>query len=137
MPPVLSALGYPDGTFGGTASKREVHTWAVGGALAVASGNTDYIPPMFVSVAAGETLILRKFRARINGGTSVVAKLTRTTSGGSATDLATGTSITTTASDSATINQTMADNDMLQPILSSPSGSPVNLTITAIFDRVS
>lgn len=111
---------------------REVHTWAVGGEIKVPASDTDYIPPMFASKLAGETLTLKKLRVRINGGTSVTFKVQQN---GSDVTGYTGLSATTTAGDVGSGDVAIADDDVLAIVVTAVTGTPKNLTVTAVFER--
>ena len=106
------------------------HTFIVSGEVYVASGDTDYICPLFISVASGRTVKLAKARHRINSGTSVNVKLQKNGSDITGfTNLTVGTATTTT--DPADV--TLADNDMIALIVNSLGGSTqknMSFTIT-------
>lgn len=112
--------------------RRETHTWAVGGEIKVAVGDTDFIPPMFASKTAGETLTLKKLRGRINSGTSVTLKVQKNGS-----DVAgyTGLVVETTAADEGSTDVTIADDDVIAIVVTAVSGTPKNLSLTAVFER--
>lgn len=117
-------------------TRREVHTWAIAAAVAVPVGSTDYIPPMFVSKLATETLTLISLRTRIASGTSATINFGQKPAGGAEVIVLTGHLVTTTSATSTAINAVLADFDELRPAVNAVSGSPLNMTITAIFERI-
>jgi hypothetical protein len=117
----------PDKTF------RWTHTFAVQGEIKVPSGDTDFIPPFFVSLAAGQTLKLVKARYAINGGTSATVKIQ--INGADATGF-TGISVTTTPDQTDPTDITLADNDKIAIVVTAVSGTPKNLSFTLVFEAV-
>lgn len=103
------------------------HTWAIGGPVAVAIGDFDYICPFFVPVPAAQTATLLAVRHRINSGTSATVKLQK--NGVDVTGF-TGISVTPTITHTDPADVALADGDMLALVVSSISGSPMNLSIT-------
>jgi hypothetical protein len=110
-----------------TKTFRTTHTFAVGGAIAVPSGDTDYIPGFFVGLAAGQTATVVKARYRINGGTSATIKLTK-----NGTDITgfTAMSATTTTTSTTPTAVAVADDDYIAVVVTAVSGAPKNLTCT-------
>lgn len=106
----------------------EFKSWTVYGTIAVPSGDTNYIPPIFVNVPAWNTLSLVKCRYVIHTGTSVTFDLQR--NGASITGF-TGLSATTTAA-TTTGSQALANDDLIQPVVTAISGTPANLTIEIV-----
>lgn len=109
-------------------AKYETHTWILKGPVA-----TDYIPSIFCAKQTSETLVLQHFRGRINGGTSVDV-VYRKISNGVATDLEYQT-LTTAAANSPEVSVLLQNNDEIQVIVQSITGSPVDASITAVFSR--
>lgn len=103
------------------------HTWAIGGPVAVAVGDFDYICPFFVPVPAAQTATLLAVRHRINSGTSATVKLQK--NGVDVTGF-TGISVTPAITHTDPADVALADGDMLALVVSSISGSPMNLSIT-------
>lgn len=114
-----------------TKTFRTVHTWTIMGSIAVPSGETNFIPPFFVSLATGQGAILKKIRCRIDAGTSVTLNITQ-----NGTAVITGASASTTASDTSPGGTvTLADNDLIACVVTAISGSPQNLTVTAVLEH--
>lgn len=115
----------------GLKTVRYTQTWTIGGYVNVPIGDIDYINPIFVSVASGQTLKLVACRHRINSGTSATVKLQRNGS-----DIAgfTGMSVTTTATTTDPADVTLADADQLALVVTAISGSPQNLSLSLIFE---
>jgi hypothetical protein len=111
-----------------TAVFETSHTWTIGGAIAVPSGDTNFINPMFVAALSGDTVTLDSVRYKINSGTSVTFKMQ--VNGSDATGF-TGISCTTTAASTNPTDVALSNNDVLVPVVTAVSGSPVNMTITA------
>lgn len=103
-------------------------TWAIPGAIAVPSGDTDFIVPTFVSEGANEVVVLDKIRYKINSGTSVTFKMQ--VNGSDATGF-TSLSCTTTAATTDPSDVSLTDLDVLVPVVTAVSGSPKNMTVTA------
>lgn len=106
---------------------RVAHTFTLPGPIAVASGDTDYIPGFFVSVPATQTVALVAARYRINGGTSCQFDIE--VNGSDATGFASLTA-TTTAATTDPANVALADNDYVTITIDSVTGSPTNLSVT-------
>lgn len=116
-----------------TATFEVEHTWTIGGALAVPSGDTDFINPMAVSEIAGVVKTLTRVRYKINSGTSATFKLQ--VNGSDATGF-TALSATTTAATTDPADVSLADLDSVAPVITAVSGSPQNLFVTAMFKSV-
>jgi hypothetical protein len=97
---------------------RLAHTFALNGALVVASGASGYIPPFFVPVPTGQTAIVRAVRAMCRAGSCA---LTIQKNGAGLTGLI-GIGVDnvafTTAAGSTSDNQ-LADGDAIAPIITS------------------
>ncbi len=106
---------------------RRSYTWTVSGAIAVPSGDTDFINPMFIGLASGETAKLAACKYIVNSGTSVTAKLQ--INGSDATGF-TAISVTTTAASTDPTDIVLSGGDKLALIVTAVSGSPKNLTFT-------
>jgi hypothetical protein len=106
---------------------RTGHSWVIMGALLAAT-----IPPFFTPLAAAQNSKILGVRAKIGSGTSIVAQLTQNgTNIGSAVTI-TPTKITTTFGTPITF----ADGDEIGLVLSSPTGSPANLSLTVIMEHI-
>jgi hypothetical protein len=110
---------------------RWTHTFAVQGDIKVPSGDTDFLPPFFVSLAAAQTLKLVKARYVINSGTSVTCKLQ---ANGSDITGFTGISVTTTPGETDPTDVNVADNDRLALVVTAVSGTPKNLSFSLVFE---
>lgn len=130
---------YPDPTFAVDmatqaeldAAKKytQVHTVAIMGAVAVPSGTTDVIPPFFFSMGSGETAVIKEVRFQIGAGTSVTAKLTKNGSDIAEYSGANDLDITTTPAQVAPGSPpSVAENDIIQFVVTAVSGSPENLS---------
>jgi hypothetical protein len=115
------------------------HTWALGGQVQVASGDTDFIIPMtvrdrYTSSGYNTTVKIVSVIASINSGTNVTWKLTK--NGSDLTGYGTsGSPLTATATPATTEStQTLADKDELAPVVVAISGTPRNMSITAFLE---
>ena len=115
------------------------HTWALGGQVQVASGDTDFIIPMtvrntYTSAGYSTTVKLKSVIYSINSGTNATWKLQKNgsdisgygTSGSPLT--ATTTPATTEGSD------TLSDKDELAPVIVGISSTPRNMSITVFLE---
>lgn len=121
-----------------TKTVRVPHTWAIAGEIKVASGDTDYIPPFFVSVPAGQTVRAVACRSIIKSGTSVTFTIQRRDSGGFVTTL-TGLGGGSASPTAATLDFTdanLADNDQIELTVDAVSGVPKNLSVTLWLEYV-
>lgn len=107
-------------------------TWAIGGEIKVPSGDTDFIPPAFVTRATDETLTLTRLRAQINSGTSVTLSATRN---GTPITGYEDLSVTSSADDIGSGTEEFDNNDVFGIVVTAVSGTPKNLTVTAVFER--
>ena len=101
------------------------HTWAVMGALAAAT-----LPGIFIPKLAAQTATLKGVRAKLGAGTSVVAQMRR-----NGTNLGSAITVTATAA-TTSFNQALSADDVLDVVLSAPTGSPVDLSLTAYFEHL-
>ncbi len=122
----------PTGPAGPSAVIRRGHTWAVSGEIKVASGQTDFLLPFFVSLAAGQTAKIVKARYVINGGTNCNVKVQKN---GSDVTGFTGIVVTTTAAETDPADVAVVDNDKLALVVNSVSGAPTNLTFTLFIEN--
>ena len=120
-----SAANYDSGWIAApTKTFRTGHTWLVAGAVAAAT-----LPPMFVPKVSGQTSTLVAVRTQILSGTNITVQMQR-----NGTNL--GSAITATTSPGSTaFSQAMADLDRLGLVLSAPTGSPADLSVTAILEH--
>ena len=104
---------------------RTGHTWLISGAVVAAT-----LPPIFIPEVGAQATTLVSVRAQILSGTNVTAQMQRNGSN-------LGSAITVTPTPGSTVfSQVMADLDRLGLTLSSPTGSPADLTVTAILEHV-
>ena len=116
-----------------TRTIRTPHSWTVTGSIAVPSGDSDYIPPFYIPVPAGQTVNLVAARYRINSGTSATVKLQR-----NGVDVGGFTGLSVTTVDTSTTGSVaLADNDVLALVVTGISGSPKNMTFTVYLDSSS
>jgi len=115
------------------------HTWAIGGEVKVASGDTDFIIPMtvrdrYTSSGYNTTVKIVSVIASINSGTNVTWKLQK--NGSDLTGYGTsGSPLTATATPATTEStQTLADKDELAPVVVAISSTPKNMSITAFLE---
>ena len=115
------------------AASRVPHTFAMPGAVTVPSGETNYIPGMFVPVPTtvpGLTATLAAVRYKIHAGTSATFTLQRNEAAITAgTALVASTTATTT-----TVGQAITDGDYLNVAVTAVAGSPLNFSITLYID---
>jgi hypothetical protein len=109
------------------------YTWAVGGPIAVAASDTDFIPPFFVPVLTGTTVVLARAKHRINSGTSATVSLQK-----NGTDITgwTGISVTTTSTLTDAADASFADGDTLALVVTAVSGTPKNLSFSVFLEYV-
>ena len=100
-------------------------TWSVLGAL-----NAGALPGIFVPKLTSQTITLKGIRAKILSGTSIVAQCRR-----NGTNLGSAITITTTAATTA-FSQVLADGDGIDFVLSTPTGSPADLSLTAFLEHL-
>lgn len=112
-------------------SRTEGHTFLIPGLIAVPSGATDYIPPMFVTVPTGMTVKISKTRQVIRAGTSATFKLQK--NGVDITGF-TGIAATTTAGSTTPTAVTLANDDIISLIVTAISGAPDNLSVKLVLD---
>ena len=96
----------------------------VAGTISVPVGTADVIPPFFVAVKTGGAAKIVKLRDKIESGTSVTYKIQKNGS-----DIYTGEATTTTATTTDVADNTLADDDRLQVIVTAISGAPTGLSI--------
>jgi len=114
--------------FSAVFSRRYGHTWAIPGPIAVASGDTDFIVPFFVSFdATTQAVKLASARHRINSGTSATVKLQK--NGADVTGF-TAISVTPTSTTTDPTDVSLADGDRIALVVTAVSGSPINMTFT-------
>ena len=107
------------------------HTWAVAGNITAAT-----LPCMFVltgnTAGYNEVVEFSRYRAKINSGTSVDVKFQK-----NGVDIPNSSQTITTAKQTVTAftANTMVNEDELTVVTSSPTGSPVDLSVTAFFTR--
>ena len=107
------------------------HTWAISGEIKVASGDTDFLIPFFVSLASGQTAKIVKARHVINSGTSATVKVQK--NGADVTGF-TGIVVGTTAGNTDPADVTIADDDKLALVVTAVNGTPKNMTFTLFLE---
>jgi hypothetical protein len=111
---------------------RVGNSYSVSGLLAVASGATNYLPPFFAPVPAGQTVKFAGIYAVVRSATSVTVSINQN---GSGVTGVTAVVVTTTAGfTAATTPPTVSNGDEFVPVISSVSGTPDGLSITFFFD---
>ena len=110
-----------------TASKvvRIGHTWALVGDV------TPYtnLPAFFVPEGTAQATAIHSLRCKIASGTSVVAQVRRNLG-----NLGSAITVTTTAT-TTSMPFALTDADEIDLVLSSPTGTPTNLTVTMILEH--
>jgi hypothetical protein len=113
---------------------QTVHSFAVAGLIAVPVGDTDVIPPIYVPVAAGQTVKLARIVhvLQTGSGTSVTfdVRLNNVAVTGGAGLVA---DVTINIDDIADV--ALADGDKLQIVVTAVSGSPKNLTVGLVLEH--
>jgi hypothetical protein len=127
-----AASGETTGLIWDTISWQEGYTFAVGGTIAVPSGDTDYIPGFFVMVPTGQSSTIAQCRYKINSGTSATCKLQ--INGVDATGF-TGISAATTAATTNPANVALADGDYVTLVVTAVAGTPKNLSFTVVLEH--
>lgn len=112
----------------GTVIFNSTHTWTIQ-TPAVESGDTDFIIPITIRPAAGETVEVESVTHKINSGTSVTWDLTK--NGSNVTGF-TSLSSTTTSTNTNPTNQSLADGDKVKPDVSAVTGSPARWEVTLV-----
>lgn len=118
----------------------EVHTWAVGGTIVVASGSTDYVLPLYLSLRSNQTAKIAAAYYEIQSGTNANVTLWRKPWGGTDAAIAALSSITVTTTPGAyepipTNFTTLASKDRLRLVVNSISGTPINLTFSLVIEH--
>lgn len=115
-----------------THSIRQGHTWGISGEIKVASGDTDFLNPFFISLASGQSAKITSARHKINGGTSATVKVQK--NGVDVTGF-TGISVTTTSTTTNPADVTLAENDRLALVVTAVNGAPTNLSFTLFIEH--
>lgn len=124
----LVVIGPNGGSLGFTTFETD-HTWTVGGTVAVPSGDTNFIPPMFVTNATGQTVSLARAKHKLNSGTSATVSVQRNGSNVTGfTDL----TVTTTATTTNPTDVALTDGDTLAIVVTAVNGTPKNMTFTIV-----
>lgn len=118
--------------YNGTKTIRLPYTFSVSGLIAVPAGASNYLPPFFFPIPAGQSATLQAVRCMIRSGTSVTVAIQQ--NGVAVTGL-TAVSVTTTATTTnASSPPSVSNGDYFAPVVSSISGTPDGMTITFYFD---
>ena len=98
----------------------------------VASGDTDFIPPIAISLRTGQTAKVVKAIHKVNSGTNAKVKLQK-----NGADLTGFTAIEVKTEKQTTdpADQTIADGDLLSLVVESVSGSPKNMTFAVVLEH--
>lgn len=108
-------------------------TYAIPGTINLPSGDTDYICPFFIKLAPGQTAKLIGVIHRINSGDPITMKFKK--NGVDITGF-TGISVSTTTTFTNPTDVTLADGDMIQPIVTAIGATPAkNLTYQPIIEH--
>jgi hypothetical protein len=107
------------------------HSWVIPGDVVVPSGDANVVPPMIIKIPAGKTAKLISASYKIGAGTSATVKIQK--NGVDATGF-TGMSATTTLNTTNPADITLADDDLLQPIVTAVSGSPKNMSMSVTIE---
>lgn len=99
------------------------HTYSVVGAL-----TAQTLPPFFVPVMSGQTAVLESVRAVLQSGTSIAAAVQQ--NGVNIPGLGAVTVTPVAATVNPTNPVTLSNNDAIQVVLSSATGSPVGLSLS-------
>ena len=119
----------PAGSSLGFTTFETVHSWTIGGTLAVASGDTNFIPPFFVTNATGQTVSLARCVHKINSGTSATVDVE--VNGTPATGFG-SISVTTSKTVTNPADVELADGDEVALVVTAVDGSPKNMTFTVV-----
>jgi hypothetical protein len=114
------------GPVGITEPFRLGHTWGLVGDVSALTT----LPSMFVPLLGTQAAVLYGVRTKLGSGTSVGVQVRRNGSNVGSVITVTGTATTTPLGDVA-----LADNDELTIVLSSPVGTPSNLSVTVILEH--
>lgn len=126
---------WASGASGASGSSKvwyDTHTWTIPDTIAVASGDTDFIPGFYIALATGQSTKIARCRYKINSGTSATVKLQKN---GSDLTGFTGISVTTTSATTDPADQTVADNDLITLVVTAVSGTPKNLSFTVVMEQ--
>lgn len=105
---------------------KETKSWIIPGEIKVPSGDDNFINPIKIRKETGQTVKVVAVDYKINGGTSVSLKLQKN---GSDISGFTGLSATTSWAQTDPTDQTLADGDIIAPLVTGVSGTPKNMTI--------
>lgn len=120
---------------------QTAHTWAVAAPIAVASGQTDYIPPMRVPIRSSQTVKIARVEARLNNGavgTTVSFKVQKNGAdiagfGTTASPLVTP--ATTAWAETDPTDVALADGDELSVMVTAIAGAPQNLSVSVVLEH--
>ncbi len=128
----MTGVTGPAGPAGADKIYRIGKTYAIGGEIKVPVGQTDFLVPFFVSLAAGQTAKLVKVRYQLQAGTSATVDVEINGSG--ATGF-TGISVTTTPAETDPADVVLSDNDEIAIVVTGVSGTPENMTFTLFLEH--
>lgn len=116
--------------------RRFSHTVALAGTVAVASGDTDYVPGFWVPAVAAQSIRLISVRTQLNGTSSAsIASATILRNGVALASLNDVHITTTAATDTASASVAIADMDKINFRVDLVTGTPKNLSATLVFEE--
>jgi hypothetical protein len=110
----------------------ETKTFTIPDAIAVPSGETDFIPPIIIALRTGQTAKVVKAVHKINAGTSATVKLQK--NGADLTGF-TGIEVKSEKKTTDPEDQSVADGDLLALVVTAISGSPKNLSFAVVIEQ--
>jgi hypothetical protein len=116
---------------------RLPHTWTPPGEIRVSVGGEDYISPMTVVAPAGQTVRLMRVIGRVRAGTSVTVSFLGGPAGTTALAGFAGLLIDANGEVHTPTPVTLADLDLLRPVVTAVSGIPTDLSLTADLEYTS
>lgn len=124
--------GNPPTSAGGATTWYETKVYTVPDEIKVASGATDFLPPFIISLRAGQTAKVAKVLHEMGSGTSATLKLQKNGS-----DLTGFTGIEVKAEKKTTDpgDQSLADGDVIAPVVTAVSGTPKNLSFAIVIEH--
>ena len=122
--------GTDSGQWGGATLPTVTSTYVITGAIAVASGATNYIPPFPVVLLNGEVVYLVEVRAWLRAGSATISINQNGTAVGGMSAISVTTTPTTFTPTTAPL---VASNDYFAPVVSSVASSPDGLTLAFVF----
>jgi hypothetical protein len=111
---------------------RTFHAYAISGDIRLPTGDSDFIPPFFISLAPGQTANLVSVKHKLNAGTVVTYKLQK-----NAVDITgwTGLTAETTEETVSPTPATLASGDRIALVVTGITGTPKNLSVTLFIEH--